>query len=184
LFHFISVQFLSKTADSNSKCKVVSVLFNWAPCQEDVLGEWRYSSTHYFTSALDGGEWSLSRPGHFTPSERYLLDTRLGRPQSRSGRGGVEKNSQPLEGLEPPIIQPVAQSYTTELLLFIPCIVTPSTDFRKRTSASRISLLRSHIVHTSDPYECTGLATVLLFFISVSLRHSFFKILFYDSFVP
>jgi hypothetical protein len=28
--------------------------------------------------------------------------------QSRSGRGGEEKNSQPLLGLEPPIIQPVA----------------------------------------------------------------------------
>jgi hypothetical protein len=39
----------------------------------------------------------------------YLLDRRLGRPQSRSGLGGEEKNSQPLPGLERPIIQPVAQ---------------------------------------------------------------------------
>jgi hypothetical protein len=30
----------------------------------------------------------------------------LGGPQSRSGRGGEEKNSQPLPGLEHPIIQP------------------------------------------------------------------------------
>jgi hypothetical protein len=37
---------------------------------------------------------------------------RLGGPQSRSGRGGEEKNSQPLSGLEPPIMQPVAQRYT------------------------------------------------------------------------
>jgi hypothetical protein len=29
-----------------------------------------YSSTHSLTSALDGGEWSASRPGRFTPSER------------------------------------------------------------------------------------------------------------------
>jgi hypothetical protein len=43
------------------------------------------------------------------------LDRRLGGPQSRYGRGGEEKNSQPLPGLEPPIIQPVAQRYTTEL---------------------------------------------------------------------
>jgi hypothetical protein len=43
----------------------------------------------------------------------YPLDRRLGRPQSRSGRG-EEKNSQPLPRLEPPIIQPVAQRYTTE----------------------------------------------------------------------
>jgi hypothetical protein len=45
----------------------------------------------------------------------YPLDTRLGGPQSRSGRGGEEKNSQSLPGLETPIIQPVAQYYTTEL---------------------------------------------------------------------
>jgi hypothetical protein len=43
----------------------------------------------------------------------YPLDRRLGGPQCRSGRGGEEKNSQPLPGLEPPIIQPVAQRYTT-----------------------------------------------------------------------
>jgi hypothetical protein len=36
-------------------------------------------------------------------------------PQRRSGYGGEEKNSQPLPGLEPPIIQPVPQRYTTEL---------------------------------------------------------------------
>jgi hypothetical protein len=44
----------------------------------------------------------------------YPLDRRLDGPQSRSGCGG-EKNSQPLPGLEPRIIQPVAQRYTTEL---------------------------------------------------------------------
>jgi hypothetical protein len=43
------------------------------------------------------------------------MDRRMGGPQSRSGRGGEEINSQPLSGLEPPIIQPVAQRYTTEL---------------------------------------------------------------------
>jgi hypothetical protein len=31
------------------------------------------------------------------------------------GRGGEEKNFQPLLGLEPPVIQPIAQRYTTEL---------------------------------------------------------------------
>jgi hypothetical protein len=33
----------------------------------------------------------------------------------RGGRGGEEKNPQPLPGLEPPITQPVAQRYSTEL---------------------------------------------------------------------
>jgi hypothetical protein len=59
----------------------------------------------------------------FTPLSLYLqgkspwypLDRRLGGPQSRSGRGSEEKNSQPLPGLEPSNIQPVAQRYTTEL---------------------------------------------------------------------
>jgi hypothetical protein len=45
----------------------------------------------------------------------YSLARRLGGPQSLSGRGGEEKNSQPLPGLEPPIIQPVDQRYTPEL---------------------------------------------------------------------
>jgi hypothetical protein len=43
------------------------------------------------------------------------LDRRLGGLQSQSGCGGEKKNSQPLLGLEPPIIQPITQCYTTEL---------------------------------------------------------------------
>jgi hypothetical protein len=59
-------------------------------------------------------EWSASRPGRFSPW--YPLDRTLGRPQIRSG-GDDEKNSMRPPGLEPPIIQPVAQLYTTELSL-------------------------------------------------------------------
>jgi hypothetical protein len=44
--------------------------FNWPPHHEGVLEEWRYSTTHSLTSVLDGGEWSASRPGRFTPRER------------------------------------------------------------------------------------------------------------------
>jgi hypothetical protein len=46
----------------------------------------------------------------------FPLDGRLGGPQSRSGRS-EEKNSQPLPGLEPVIIHPLAQCYTSELKL-------------------------------------------------------------------
>jgi hypothetical protein len=70
------------------------------------------------TSVLDAGEWSASRLGRFTPRGKslwYPLNRRLGGPQSRSGRGGEEINSQPLPRLELPIIQWVAQRYTTEL---------------------------------------------------------------------
>jgi hypothetical protein len=48
-------------------------------------------------------------------SLRYPLDRRLGEPPSQSGRGGEDRNSQLLPGLEPPMIQSVAQFYTTEL---------------------------------------------------------------------
>jgi len=45
----------------------------------------------------------------------YPLDLRLGGPQIRSGRGGEEKNSQPVPAIEHSIIQIVAQRYTTEV---------------------------------------------------------------------
>jgi hypothetical protein len=48
-------------------------------------------------------------------SPSYSLDRRLGGPQSRSGHGGEEKNTQPLLELVLPIIQPIAQRYTIEL---------------------------------------------------------------------
>jgi hypothetical protein len=48
-------------------------------------------------------------------SSWYPLDRRLGGPQSRSGDSGEDKNYQPLSGLKPPIIHPVAQCYTTVL---------------------------------------------------------------------
>jgi hypothetical protein len=62
----------------------------------------------------------------FTPRTLYLqgnspwytLYRRLGESQSWSGCGGEEKNSQPLPGLETPIIQPVAQRYNTDLSRF------------------------------------------------------------------
>jgi hypothetical protein len=70
-----------------------------------------YTSTHSLTSALDGGEWSASRPGRFTLRERapdtHWIGGWVG-PRS----GGKEKNSQPLPGLKPPIIQLVAQRST------------------------------------------------------------------------
>jgi hypothetical protein len=48
-------------------------------------------------------------------SSSYPLYKRLGGSQSPSRRSDEEKNSQPLPGLEPPIIQPVVQPYITEL---------------------------------------------------------------------
>jgi hypothetical protein len=71
---------------------------------------------YWGVEVLDGVEWSASRPAD-VPLEKEPL-VHIG-PQSRSGRGGEEINSQPLPGLEPPIIQPVAQRYTAELPRFL-----------------------------------------------------------------
>jgi hypothetical protein len=49
----------------------------------------------------------------------YSPDRRLSGPQILYGCGGKDTNSQLLPGLEPPIIQAVAQSYTTELSLLL-----------------------------------------------------------------
>jgi hypothetical protein len=69
----------------------------------------------FLVSALNVGQ--LHAPAALPPGKELLvpLDRRLGGPQSRYGRGGEEKNSQPLPGIEPPIIQPVAQRYTAML---------------------------------------------------------------------
>jgi hypothetical protein len=47
----------------------LSLFLNLASHHEGVLGEWKYNSTLYLTSALAGGEWSASRPGRFIPRE-------------------------------------------------------------------------------------------------------------------
>jgi hypothetical protein len=59
------------------------------------VGDRRYSSYSFSTSALDIGEWSASRPGRaLAPGKglRYPLYRRLGGPQSRSGHRGYRKN--------------------------------------------------------------------------------------------
>jgi hypothetical protein len=47
----------------------MSLLFNWAPRHEGVLGV-ELQLHAFLTSAPDGGEWSASRPDRFIPSER------------------------------------------------------------------------------------------------------------------
>jgi hypothetical protein len=85
---------------------------------EAVLEEWRSRFTNSLTSVLDGRRWVVNiTPRPLYPEGKspwYSLDRRLGGLRSRSGHGGEETNSQPLPGLEPTIIQSVAQRYTTE----------------------------------------------------------------------
>jgi hypothetical protein len=94
------------------------LLFDWAPRHEGELGEWRYSFTHSLTSLGTRWRWVVS----FTPrpiysqgkSPWYPLDRRLSGLQSRCGRGGEDKNSQPRRESNPitPIVQLIAQNNT------------------------------------------------------------------------
>jgi hypothetical protein len=94
-----------------------SLSFNWTQRHEGVLGEWRYSSNHSLTSAQDGGEWSASSPGRFTPKERapgtHCMGGWMG---PRAVLNAVVKRKIPSLRQESnpitPIVQPVAQRYT------------------------------------------------------------------------
>jgi hypothetical protein len=57
----------------------------------------------------------------------YPLNRRQGGPQSKSGCSDEVKNSKLLPGFEPPIIQPVAQCYTTELSWLTTTTTTTTT---------------------------------------------------------
>jgi hypothetical protein len=89
----------------------------------------------------------LEGPAALHPGKepQYPLDRRLGGPQNRSGRGGEEKNSQPLPGLEIPIIQPVTQRCTTELcrLLQVLSLFKEKTFARDDAECSRKGKLRA-----------------------------------------
>jgi hypothetical protein len=52
-------------------------------------------------------------------SPSYPLDRKPGKPQSQRGHSGEEKNSQPLPGIKPLIIQPRSQHYTKIILQWI-----------------------------------------------------------------
>jgi hypothetical protein len=74
-------------------------------------------STHSWPRHWMEVSGQLHAPAALLPGKEYPLNRRLGEPQSRSWRGGEEKNSQPLPGLESAINQPVIQRCTTELWL-------------------------------------------------------------------
>jgi hypothetical protein len=81
----------------------------------------------------------------------YPLDWGLGRPQSQSGSSGEEKNSQTLQGLELPTIQPVAQCYTTELYqllqLYMPLV-------NKNIASSYVLQFFKHESWDGQPDNC------------------------------
>jgi hypothetical protein len=81
------------------------------------MGDWRYSSTHSLTCALDAGEWSSSRPGRFTPREIAPVTHWIGGwVGPRAILNAVVKKKIPSPCRESnsrtPIVQPIAQCYT------------------------------------------------------------------------
>jgi hypothetical protein len=54
------------------KAKLSLCLVNHALPHEDVWGSAGIAAL-FLTAALDGGEWSASRHGRFTPEERFPL---------------------------------------------------------------------------------------------------------------
>jgi hypothetical protein len=95
-------------------------------------------------------------------SRWYPLDRKLGGPRSRSGRGGEEKNSQPLPRLEPPIIQPVAQRYTTELYRLLSNRGEGKLYKRKHPRCYRDSNLRTCVSAVWN-YMRTGIGPITIY---------------------
>jgi hypothetical protein len=90
---------------------------NEAQLHENVLGQWRYNSTHSLTSALDGGEWSAQRPGHFTPREGAPGTRWIGRwvgPMPDLNMVSKRNIPNPHRESNPdyPSVQPLASRYT------------------------------------------------------------------------
>ena len=81
------------------------------------IGEGEVQLHSYTTSALEGCEWSMPCPSHFTAGKetQYPLFRRLGRPCGRSEQ--VWKISPPPGFEEPQTIQPVASRYTDYAIL-------------------------------------------------------------------
>jgi hypothetical protein len=108
---------LMQKRSNNTEIQFASVCSFFAPRHEGVLGEWMYNSTHYLTSALDGGEWLASLPGRFIPSKtapgthwiggwvglRAVLETVVKRKIH-----SLRRESNP----RTPTVQPVAKRYT------------------------------------------------------------------------
>jgi hypothetical protein len=111
---------------SNIKDKVPA--FNYAPRHEDVLEEWRYSSTHSLTSTLDvSGQ--LNAPGAPFPGKEPSVHTGQGAertPEPVRTRCRREKLPAPRRDSNPyhPILPPAVSRHTDWAIpaLFLQCI--------------------------------------------------------------
>jgi hypothetical protein len=103
------------------------------------------SAAHYLTLALDGGEWSASRPGRFTTKERaHGTHWIAGWVGPRAGLDKVVKRkiTSHCRDWNPPIVQPLAQRYMTELsrLLFMVWCLVKHRHFTFTIQSSQLNL--------------------------------------------
>jgi hypothetical protein len=85
--------------------------------------EYMYRSILALTLALDGGGWSTTRPGRFTPGKEPIPNYgRLGRPHGRCGRVRIFRT-----------VQPEATRYTDR------AIVAHSVNCTKQTTKAAIA---------------------------------------------
>jgi hypothetical protein len=67
----------------------------------------------FLTSALDGGEWSVSRPCRFTPEERAPGTNGIeGWMGLKAGVDAVDKRKSCSAGKRTVVVQPVVRRYT------------------------------------------------------------------------
>lgn len=64
----------------------------------------------FLNSALDGGQWSTSRPDTFIDKHIAPLNIRLAGTHKHPGRLGEGKHLLPLQGIESQIFEPIVQS--------------------------------------------------------------------------
>jgi hypothetical protein len=108
---------LSIKISLKGKGKVVPVLLLTEHHTMKAYGGVKVQLHTFFDLALDGDEWSASRPGHFTLRERALGTHWIGgcvSPRAVLDAVLKRKIPSPLRESNPrtPIVQPVAQRYT------------------------------------------------------------------------
>jgi hypothetical protein len=113
------------------------------------MWEWRFSSVT-FTLALNGDQWSASRPGRFTPEKQHLcsLDMRLGDLISKSGRYGEKKNLFLMSKIEP---QPFSRQPIATRLSY------PDFSFRDLLLGKILTLLPSERSSEMRNYRTYGI---------------------------
>jgi hypothetical protein len=124
------------------------------------MGKWMYRPTFSWTSALVGGEWSVSRPGRFTPGERAPGTHLIGWVDPRAGLDDVEKRKfLTLSGLElrffghPTRSQslyrlryPGSRGQEWRSYTFTPtCVLSTGTALHLRPSEIRVPFLYLHV---------------------------------------